>query len=146
MCIRDRGEGVESTTRSFPIWFNQRLRFFSGHEDRLPVEANLLVAAIAPRSVLIEYGLNDQVSNTWADEQTYYSARKVYEMLGQPDHVGLLRVPGFHGANDVDATLDWLDIQFGRSTAKWDNHLLFPWSWDQWKTMSGCLLYTSRCV
>jgi len=132
-----QGEGVESTTRSFPIWFNQRLRFFSGHEDRLPVEANLLVAAIAPRSVLIEYGLNDQVSNTWADEQTYYSARKVYEMLGQPDHVGLLRVPGFHGANDVDATLDWLDIQFGRSTAKWDNHLLFPWSWDQWKTMSG---------
>ena len=131
------GEGAESTTRSFPIWFHPRLRFFSGHEDRLPVEANLLVAMIAPRACLIEYGLNDQVSNTWGDEQTYYSALKVFQLLDQPDRVGLLRVPGFHGANDVDATLDWLDIQFGRSTAKWDNHLLFPWSYDQWRKNSG---------
>jgi dienelactone hydrolase len=131
------GEGIETTTRAFPIWFNQRLRFFAGHEDRLPVDANLLVALIAPRACLIEYGLNDQVSNTWGDEQTYYSALKVFQMLGQPDRVGLLRVPGFHGANDVDATLDWLDIQFGRSTAKWDNHFLFPWSYDQWKKTSG---------
>ncbi len=131
------GEGIETTTRSFPIWFSQRLRFFAGHEDRLPVEANLLVAMIAPRACLIEYGLNDQVSNTWGDEQTYYSALKVYQFLKQPDRVGLLRVPGFHGANDVEATLDWLDIQFGRSTAKWDNHLLFPWSFDDWRKTSG---------
>ncbi|MGD1032460.1 MAG: alpha/beta fold hydrolase [Opitutaceae bacterium] len=131
------GEGIETTTRSFPIWFHPRLRFFAGHEDRLPVEANLLAAMIAPRACLIEYGLNDQVSNTWADEQTYYSALKVYTMLNKPDGVGLLRVPGFHGANDVDATLDWLDIQFGRSTAKWDNHLLFPWDYAQWRTNSG---------
>jgi dienelactone hydrolase len=138
------GEGIETTTRSFPIWFNPRLRFFAGHEDRLPIDANLLVAMIAPRACLIEYGLNDQVSNTWADEQTYYSALKVFQFLGQPDRVGLLRVPGFHGANDVDATLDWLDIQFGRSTAKWDNHLLFPWSYDQWRKNSGETVDLSR--
>jgi cephalosporin-C deacetylase-like acetyl esterase len=131
------GEGIETTTRGFPIWFHPRLRFFAGHEDRLPVEANLLVSLIAPRACLIEYGLNDQVSNTWGDEATYYSALKVFQMLGVPDRVGLLRVPGFHGANDVEATLDWLDIQFGRSTARWDNHLLFPWSYDHWRTNSG---------
>jgi dienelactone hydrolase len=138
------GEGIETTTRGFPIWFNPRLRFFAGHEDRLPVEANLLVAMVAPRACLIEYGLNDQVSNTWGDEQTYYSALKVFQLLGQPDRVGLLRVPGFHGANDVEATLDWLDIQFGRSTAKWDNHLLFPWSYDQWRRTSREQLDLSR--
>jgi dienelactone hydrolase len=138
------GEGVESTTRSFPIWFHPRLRFFAGHEDRLPVEANLLVALVAPRACLIEYGLNDQVSNTWADEQTYYSAQKVYQLLKNPGGVGLLRVPGFHGANDVDATLDWLDIQFGRSTAKWDDHVLFPWSFAAWKKTSGEKLDPSR--
>jgi dienelactone hydrolase len=131
------GEGIETTTRGFPIWFHPRLRFFSGHEDRLPVEANLLVALVAPRACLIEYGLNDQVSNTWGDEQTYYSALKVYQLLKNPGGVGLLRVPGFHGANDVDATLDWLDIQFGRSTAKWENHLLFAWNYDQWRKNSG---------
>ena len=50
------GEGVESTTRSFPIWFHPRLRFFSGKEDRLPVDGNLIVAMVAPRAILISTG------------------------------------------------------------------------------------------
>ncbi|HVW07233.1 MAG TPA: alpha/beta fold hydrolase [Bryobacteraceae bacterium] len=133
---RNAGESIESTTRSFPTWFIPRLRFFSGREDRLPIDGNLLIAWIAPRAVLIEYGLNDQVSNTWGDEQAYYSALKVYKLLGVPNRLGILRVPGFHGANDQEACMDWLDIQFGRSTRTWDNHLLFPWSIDKWRTDS----------
>ncbi len=133
---RNAGESIETTTRSFPTWFIPRLRFFSGREDRLPIDGNLLIAWIAPRSVLIEYGLNDEVSNTWGDEQAYYSALKVYKLLGQPERLGLLRVPGFHGSNDQEACLDWLDIQFGRSTRVWDNHLLFPWDLDKWRTNS----------
>ena len=43
---------------------------------------------IAPRAALIEYGLNDEVSNTWGDEQAYNSALKVYKLLGQPDRLG----------------------------------------------------------
>ena len=131
------GEGVESTTRSFPIWFHPRLRFFSGKEDRLPVDGNLIVAMVAPRAILIQYGLNDEVTNTWSHEQVYYSARKVFSLLRQPDRIGLLRVPGFHGSNDVEASLDWLDIQFGRSTATWDNKLMFDWSHAQWLKDSG---------
>jgi len=131
------GEGVESTTRSFPIWFHPRLRFFSGKEDRLPVDGNLIVAMIAPRAILIQYGLNDEVTNTWSHEQVYYSAQKVFSLLKQPDRIGLLRVPGFHGSNDVEASLDWLDIQFGRSTATWDNKLMFEWSHARWLRESG---------
>jgi dienelactone hydrolase len=131
------GEGVESTTRSFPIWFHPRLRFFSGKEDRLPVDGNLIAAMLAPRAILIQYGLNDEVTNTWSHEQVYYSARKVFSLLRQPDRIGLLRVPGFHGSNDVEASLDWLDIQFGRSTATWDNKLLFEWNHAQWLRNSG---------
>ena len=131
------GEGVESTTRSFPIWFHPRLRFFSGKEDRLPVDGNLIVAMLAPRAILIQYGLNDEVTNTWSHEQAYYSARKVFSLLRQPNRIGLLRVPGFHGSNDVEASLDWLDIQFGRSTAAWDNKLMFEWSRAQWLKDSG---------
>ena len=131
------GEGVESTTRSFPIWFHPRLRFFSGKEDRLPVDGNLIVAMVAPRAILIQYGLNDEVTNTWSHEQAYYSARQVFSLLRQPNRIGLLRVPGFHGSNDVEASLDWLDIQFGRSTATWDNKLMFEWSRAQWLKDSG---------
>src|ERR1035437_1223825 len=47
---RGYGEGIETTTRSFPTWFVPRLRFFSGREDRLPVDGNLLAALIAPRA------------------------------------------------------------------------------------------------
>src|SRR5580698_541493 len=133
---RNFGEGIESTTRSFPTWFVPRLRFFSGREDRLPIDANLLVAMIAPRAALLEYGLNDEVSNSWGDEQAYYSALKVYKLFGQPSRLGILRVPGFHGANDQEACLDWLDIQFGRSTRVWNNQFLFPWDYDQWRTNS----------
>jgi len=134
---RNSGESIETTTRSFPTWFIPRLRFFSGREDRLPIDGNLLIAWIAPRAVLIEYGLNDEVSNTWGDEQAYYSALKVYKLLGHPERLGLLRVPGFHGSNDQEACIDWLDIQFGRSTRVWDNHFLFPWSLDKWRANSN---------
>ena len=141
---RGFGEGIESTTRSFPTWFVPRLRFFSGREDRLPVDGNLLAALIAPRAALIEYGLNDEVSNSWALEQVYHSALKVYTLLGQPGRLGLLRVPGFHGSNDQEACLDWLDIQFGRSTRTWDNHLLFPWDFDKWRANTKATVDLSR--
>jgi pimeloyl-ACP methyl ester carboxylesterase len=94
------------------------------------------VAAIAPRSVLIEWGGNDEVSNTYGMEQAYQSALKVYRLLGQPDRIGIMRVPGFHGANDQEACLDWLDIQFGRSTRTWSNNLLFPWDFEKWRANS----------
>lgn len=138
------GEGIEATTRRFPTWFAPQLRFFTGREDRLPVDGNLVAAMIAPRALLMEWGNNDQVSNTWGNEQTYYSARKVYELLGAPDRIGTMRVPGFHGANDEEACLDWLDIQFGRSREHWTNNLIFQWDWDKWRQLSGTTLNLSQ--
>lgn len=133
---RNAGESIESTTRSFPTWFIPRLRFFAGREDRLPVDGNLLAAMIAPRSLLMEYGLNDQVMNPWSMEQVYHSAEKVYKLLGQPERLDIMRVPGFHGSNDEERCLDWLDIQFGRSHETWTNNFLFPWDFDTWKANS----------
>jgi dienelactone hydrolase len=130
-------ESIESTTRMFPIWFTTGLRFFAGREDRLPVDGNLLVALVAPRSLLNLYGINDEVNSTWGNEQSHYNALKVYEFLGQPDRLSLLHPPGHHGANDQNATMNWLDIQFGKSTEKWTNDFLFPWSFDKWKQTSG---------
>ncbi len=134
---RDQAEGIESTTKMFPDWFNPRLRFFCGREDRLPVDGNLLLAAIAPRPCLMVSGFNDEVSNTWGDEQSLQSAMKVYQLLGATDKLGLYRVPGFHGANDMEVCLDFLDMQFGRSSRIWSNQFVFPWDWEQWKRQSG---------
>jgi pimeloyl-ACP methyl ester carboxylesterase len=128
------GEGIETTTRRFATWFAPGLRFFTGREDRLPVDGNLVAAMIAPRPLLMTWGNNDQVANTWGDEDTYYSALKVYQLLGVPDRIGTMRVPGFHGANDEQADLDWLDIQFGRSRGTWTSNLIFRWDWEKWRS------------
>lgn len=130
---RGSGESIESTTREFPTWFAPQLRFFAGREDRLPVDGNLLAAVIAPRPLLMEWGNNDEVSSTWGNEQTYYSALKVYKLLGVPNRISTLRVPGFHGANDEGADLDWLDMQFGRTNRPWSNNLIFQWNWNRWR-------------
>jgi dienelactone hydrolase len=131
------GEGIQSTTMMFPDWFAPQLRFFAGREDRLPVDANLLVALIAPRPILMESGFNDEVSNIWAVEQTIRSVRPVYEFLGRPAALDVLNLPGFHGAHDQEACLDWLDRQFGRSSRPWTNAGLFPWNHAEWRAQSG---------
>src|SRR5262249_61201520 len=109
------GESIESTTRNFSTWFVPCLRFFAGWEDRLLVDGNLLVTLVAPRAALITYGNNDEVSQPWPMEQAYQSARRAYELLGKPDAIGVMHSPGYHGANDVQAAMDWLDYQFGRA-------------------------------
>jgi dienelactone hydrolase len=133
---RGSGESIESTTRLFSTWFAPQMRYFVGREDRLPVDANLLAAMIAPRPLLMEWGHNDQVSSTWGNEQTYYSALKVYKLLGAANRIDTLRVPGFHGANDEGVCLDWLDMQFGRTSRPYTDSLIFQWDWNKWRVDS----------
>jgi cephalosporin-C deacetylase-like acetyl esterase len=130
---RGFGESIESTTRNFPTWFVPRLRFFSGREDRLPVDGNLLVTLVAPRACLITYGNNDEVSQPWPMEQAYRSALRAYQVLGKPEALSVMHSPGYHGANDVQAAMNWLDFQFGRSQTKWTNELVYPWDYDKWQ-------------
>ncbi len=134
---RGGGEGIESTTRMFPEWFIPRMRFFSGREDKLPVDANLLAALVAPRAVLMEWGLSDQVANGWAQEQAAESARKVFRIFGAEEKLGLIHVPGFHGSNDQEACVDFLDIQFGRTDAKWAYQPIFGFDQAKWKLTAG---------
>lgn len=134
---RGGGEGIESTTRMFPSWFVPRMRFFAGHEDRLPVDANLLISLVAPRAILMQWGFTDQVANGWAMEQAWQSANKVYERLGAEGKMDMLAIEGFHGANDQQACIDWLDWQFGRSDKPWQSRFVFPWNFDEWRSRSG---------
>lgn len=117
-------------------WFHPRLRFFSGREDKLPVDQNLLGALIAPRPLLYHYSIVERGLNSWSNEQNYYSVKKVYDFLGVPDHVGVLTRMGPHAvaARDVEQTIDFLDIQFGRSDQKWSNELYYPYDYKKWES------------
>jgi pimeloyl-ACP methyl ester carboxylesterase len=132
------GEGIELITRSFPDWFNPRLRFFVGREDKLPIDQPELIACIAPRSCLISSALNDSVESIWANEQTFYSAHRVYDLLGKPQELNLLYRPGSHDtrAENIERYMDWLDAVFGRAPFDFPDPIIFP-TYVQWQRLSG---------
>jgi pimeloyl-ACP methyl ester carboxylesterase len=59
---RGFGEGIETTTRQFPTRFVPRLRFFSGREDRLPIDALEKDSLVDPQRIdLFGYSLGGTV-------------------------------------------------------------------------------------
>src|SRR5262249_17305955 len=125
-------EGIESMTRAYSIYYAPQLRYFSGRENKLPVDGNLIQAMIAPRSVISFYGEEDEVGNIYGNEQAYYSAQKVFNLLGAPEHNAILHYTGHHGSQDAQAVNHWLDIQFGKSADKWENKFIYPWDYNKW--------------
>src|SRR5690606_20220508 len=111
------------------------LNFFSGREDKLPVDQNLLGALIAPRALLYHYSIAERGLNAWANEQNYYSVKTVYDFLKVPDRVAVLTRMGEHAvaARDVEKTIDFLDIQFGRRDLTWNNQLFYPYDYKAWE-------------
>jgi dienelactone hydrolase len=132
------GEGIELITRSFPDWLHPRLRFFTGRENKLPIDQPELIACIAPRPCLISSALNDSVESIYAVEQTFHSARRVYELLGKPEELNLLYRPGSHEAKaqDIEKYMDWLDTVFGRAHFDFPGGLIFP-TYSDWANLSG---------
>ena len=132
------GEGIEMITRVFPDWLHPRLRFFAGRENKLPIDQPELIACIAPRPCLISSALNDNVESIWAIEQTYYSARRAYELLGQAKELNLRYRPGGHEtrAEDIESYLDWLDTVFGRAEFAFPDTTIFP-TYAAWQRLSG---------
>jgi pimeloyl-ACP methyl ester carboxylesterase len=139
------GEGIEMITRSFPDWLHPRLRFFVGRENKLPVDQPELIACIAPRACLISSALNDSVESIYAVEQSFYSARRAYELLGKPDELNLLYRPGGHEtkSEDIERYVDWLDAVFGRVAFNFPDNVIYP-TYAQWLKVSGEQIDPSR--
>ncbi|MDQ7948959.1 MAG: alpha/beta fold hydrolase [Pedobacter sp.] len=128
-------ETLDLVTAYNAHWFHPRLRFFFGHEDRLPVDQNLLGALIAPRALLYHYSIVERGINPWANEQNFQSVKKVYRFLRVPEKVGVLTRMGEHAvaARDVEKSIDFLDIQFKRINKTWHNQLYFQYRQLDWE-------------
>lgn len=120
-------------------WFQPRLRFFFGREDKLPIDQNLLLSLVAPRPLLIHYAIVERQISPWAVEQCFRSAGKVYAFMNQTAHLGILPRMGEHPAmtRDLERCLDFLDIQFGRSRETWHNKLYYTYNFEDWQKKSG---------
>ena len=125
---------IDDITANAVHWFHPRLRFFFGHEDRLPVDQNELLALIAPRPLLLHYSVVEGQLNPWANEQCFRSVRTVYRFLGKEDCIGIFPRMGEHAVatRDLEKCIDFLDIQFGRKKDAWKNECLFDYNFEEW--------------
>ena len=133
---RNFGENVESETRMFTHWYCRAYGKYAGMPWKsLPFDQHLIVAAIAPRPLLV-LGFN----NSWFDPHGEFlscrAASCVWEKLcgeGLPEgdfpetdsvravgrRLGYVRRDGPHAisAKDWGWILDFADVQFGRLAA-----------------------------
>lgn len=122
-----------------PSWLHPRLRFFVGHENKLPVDQNLFMALIAPRGLMLSTAINEGASNPWGIEQAYLASQKVYKFLGAEDNLAIRSRYGLHSvcAHDMEDYIDFFDYVFKRSDHKPENRLFYNYSFENWCELSG---------
>ncbi|MFT5130594.1 MAG: dienelactone hydrolase, partial [Rhodothermales bacterium] len=125
-------------------WFLPALRGYHGREDELPIDAHGWYALIAPRPCLIHSAHNDGSEPTFAVEKAYLEGRNVYEFLDAKRKLHVDYRTGGHGslgperisAADRKRNLDWIDLSFGRGSARLEEfpeRLLHDFDWTAWR-------------
>lgn len=129
-------EGVEVTTHlNSSDWYHPRIRYFTGFEDRFPIDFHGLPALIAPRHCLFSTALNDDVEPYPSVERCYLAGQEAYRFLGSQDNFRIRWRPGRHEtcADDVHSYLDFFDTAFGRGNTVFPEKLLYHFNWTQWR-------------
>lgn len=132
-------ESIELLTGGQSHWFHPRLRFFSGREDKLPVDQNTLMALIAPRGLMLYTGYAESASNPVGFEQAYRDALRVYRFLGKEENVWLHLRAGEHGttAGDIEQFCDFFDAVFDRRPRAKKEDWANGYTFDNWQRLSG---------
>ncbi len=132
-------EDPAQLTSGFPSWIHPRIRFFIGHENKLPVDQNMFMALIAPRGLMLSAALTESESNPWGIEQAYLASQKVYKFLGAENNLAIRFRYGLHSvsARDMEDYVDFFDYVFKRSDHKPENKLYYNYSFDNWRGLSG---------
>jgi dienelactone hydrolase len=132
-------ESIELLAGAQPHWFHPRLRFFSGREDKLPIDQHSLIAMVAPRGVMMYTGYAESAANPVGFEQAYRSALRVYQLLGKAENLWLHLREGEHGttAGDVEHFMDFFDAVFGLRPQPKHETWIHGYTFDEWRRLSG---------
>jgi hypothetical protein len=84
---RNYGETIAHLTAPtrFPYQFAANYGKYGGFPDKAPMDANLLIALIAPRPLLLQTGSSDSWSDPKGEFLAAVAAGKVYKLLGKED-------------------------------------------------------------
>ena len=84
---RNYGETIAHLTAPtrFPYQFAANYAKYGGFPDQAPMDANLLIALIAPRPLLLQTGSTDYWSDPKGEFLAAVDAGKVYKLLGKED-------------------------------------------------------------
>jgi pimeloyl-ACP methyl ester carboxylesterase len=93
-----------------------RLGFFVGHEGRLPYDFDDVLAAIAPRSVLVVEPTMDRATTPGDVRQAVIRARRVYELYSAADKLAIHEPVDY--TRLTNATQDW--------AVRWMNQIHAP--------------------
>jgi dienelactone hydrolase len=132
-------ESIELLAGVQSHWFNGRLRFFAGREDKLPVDQHSLMALVAPRGLMMYSGFAESAGNPLGYEQAYRSALKVYQFLGREQNLWLHLREGEHEttAGDVENFFDFFDAVFGRRPHAKIERWIHGYTFEDWRKLSG---------
>jgi cephalosporin-C deacetylase-like acetyl esterase len=138
---RHSNESIDFLMSRRTHWFHPGMRFYIGREHKLPIDQNSLMALIAPNSLLLSSSIREGGGgDAWAVEHMYSSLQGIYKFLNASGRLGIRLRDGGHGveSRDIEAYVDWLDIQFGRNQSLvWQNTLYYDYSFEKWKELSG---------
>jgi dienelactone hydrolase len=120
-------------------WFHPRLRFFSGREDKLPIDQHQLMALVAPRGLLMYAAYSEHEGNAFGYEQAYRSARNVYRFLGREENLQLNLRFGEHDfiANRIEDFVNFFDSAFGRRHYPRSETWINGYTFEGWLSASG---------
>ena len=113
---------------------------FHGRENKLPVDQNTLAAICAPKPIILGTAVNDILSGPWGIMQSYRSAKRVFDLLGMPNKVGVRMDWGGHHMDSIAlaAYCQFLNWAWGRTTTapidQYVNLFRHNYTFDSWKT------------
>ena len=115
-CYRYVGDAGETLNivNTFPSWFGPDIRPYFEREETLPFDQHCLLAAAAPRALLVTYATDDRWSNPEGMVLCMEAAREAWRYLGVPDRLAYHLRPGPHAHRPEDwkVLLDYADAQW----------------------------------
>ncbi|MDD4774056.1 MAG: alpha/beta hydrolase [Eubacteriales bacterium] len=101
---RDKtGERVKEITKNFPYWFCSNYKTYIDNEHEMPFDQHFLIAACAPRRVLIGCAKEDSWADPFSEYLAAHAASDAYTLLNMNGLTGEDREPAagdtFHEGN-----------------------------------------------